>query len=260
MSTATARVRLAYEDRGTGTPVVLLHGLTFDRTTWTPIVEKLGNDIRTVAIDLPGHGETAGSPCSLWDAAALVNDTVTALGIERPIIVGHSISGAIASIYGASYPTLGIVNVDQPFEIRPFARMVQSLWPALCGPSFAAAFEPIQQSIGLDRVPEPLRSQVLAIQDIRQDLVLGYWRELMRTDPDDMQARIDDTASHIACPYLAAFGRPLAPSEREDLVNRLAGVEIEEWPDSGHFVHLVEGDRFTRRLRAFTESCTQIAA
>lgn len=109
--------------------MVLLHGLTFDRTAWMPIVERLGNDIRTVAIDLPGHGETGGSGGSLWDVAALVHDIVAELGIERPIIVGHSISGVIASIYGASYPALGIVNVDQPVEIRPFAKMVQSLWP-----------------------------------------------------------------------------------------------------------------------------------
>src|SRR5690242_3378249 len=174
MLTAPARLRLAYDDRGTGIPVVLLHGLTFDRTTWTPIVERLGEDIRTVAVDLPGHGETVGSPGSLWDIAALVQETVTELGIERPVIVGHSISGAIASIYGASYPALGVVNVDQPLETRPFARMVQSMWPALSGAGFAAAFEPIQRSMGVDRVPEPLRSQVLAIQDVRQTLVLGY--------------------------------------------------------------------------------------
>ena len=254
---STTATRLAYDDRGSRTAVVLLHGLTFDRTTWTPIVDKLGNDIRTIAIDLPGHGESAGSPCSLWDAAALVNETVTQLAVDRPIVVGHSISGAIASIYGATYPALGIVNVDQPIEIRPFARMVQSQWPALSGPDFSAAFAPIQNSIGLDRVPEPLRSRVLAIQDIRQDLVLGYWNELNRTDPDDLQGRINETAGRITCPYLAVFGRPLGPLEREGLMARVSAVEIEAWPDSGHFVHLVEPDRFTSRLRAFIQSCTE---
>lgn len=260
MSTAHARIRLAYDDRGAGTPVVLLHGLTFDRNTWTPIVERLGNDIRTVAVDLPGHGETGGSSGSLWDVAALVHDIVTELGIARPIIVGHSISGAIASIYGASYPALGIVNVDQPLEIRPFARMVQGLWPALSGPGFTAAFEPVQRSIGLDRVPEPLRSQVLAIQDVRQELVLGYWDELMRTDPDEMQARIDDVAGRITSPYLAVFGRELAPSERDYLLDRITHLQIEEWPDSGHCVHLVDVDRFATRLEAFMESCPHSTA
>jgi pyruvate dehydrogenase E2 component (dihydrolipoamide acetyltransferase) len=67
MSTTATHSHLVYDNRGSGTPVVLPHGLAFDRTTWMPIVEKLGNDIRTIAIDLPGHGETAGSPGSLLD-------------------------------------------------------------------------------------------------------------------------------------------------------------------------------------------------
>jgi pimeloyl-ACP methyl ester carboxylesterase len=259
MSTSTARVPLAYDAQGVGTPVVLLHGLTFDRSIWTPIVERLGSDVRCVAIDLPGYGESGGPPCSLWDVAASVHATVKELGIERPIIVGHSISGAIASIFGACYPSLGVVNIDQPLDIRPFRTMLQALWPALSGPSFAAAFEPIQRSIAIDRVPEPIRSQILERQIIHQDLVLGYWDELMRLDLCDMQARIDSVARQIACPYLAVFGRTLAPAEREGLVTRVAGILIEEWAGSGHCVHLVDVERFSTRLRAFLESCRQVA-
>jgi pimeloyl-ACP methyl ester carboxylesterase len=239
--------------------VILLHGLTFDRNSWAPIVERLGGGIRSVAIDLPGHGETGGPPRSLWDAAALVHDTVTELGIERPIIVGHSISGAIASIYAATYPALGVVNIDQPLDVRPFAMMLKAVWPVLSGPGFAAAFEPIQRSIALDRVPEPLRSQLLERQTVRQDLVLGYWEELMRLDPSETQARIDGVAGRIACPYLAIFGRTLAPAERDGLIARIGDVAIEEWVDGGHCVHLVDVERFTTRLRAFVELCRQAA-
>ena len=256
MTTTTARVPLAYNDGGGGTPVVFLHGLTFDRTVWAPIVGNLGREVRPVAIDLPGHGETGGSPCSLWDAAARVQETVTGLGIERPIVVGHSMSAAIAGIYAASYPALGLVNIDQPFEIRPFARMVRSLWPRLSGPDFASAFEPFRQSIGIDRISQPLRSEVQRHQHARQEVVLGYWDELLHTDPDDMQRRIDDTIRRIACPFLIVFGRTLELGERQELLSRIPSVEIEEWPGSGHCVHLVETERFASRLRAFIDACT----
>jgi pimeloyl-ACP methyl ester carboxylesterase len=239
---------------------VLVHGLTFDRSTWAAIVTKLGDDVRTIAVDLPGHGDTEGPPCSLSVAADRLNLTVTRLGIERPIVVGHSMGAAIASIYAASYPTLGVVNIDQPLEIRPFARMVRTMWPALSGPDFPRAFEPFRRSIGVDRVAEPLRRKVLASQDIRQDVVLGYWDELMQTDPDDLQARIDQASSRIASPYLAVFGRELEPSERRKLLNRIPHVQIEEWPGSGHCVHLVEADRFARRLRGFVELCGSTSA
>lgn len=255
MSTATAPSVLAYDDRGAGTPVVLLHGLTFDRAAWAPIVRELGEEVRTVAIDLPGHGETGGSSCSLWDAAVRVHDTVRAIGVERPVVVGHSMSAAIAGIYAASYPTLGLVDIDQPFEIRPFARMVRSLWPALSGPGFATAFEPFRQSIGIDRIPQPLIAEVQRSQRIRQEVVLGYWDELAQTDPEAMQARIDETTGRIGCPALMIFGRTLEPGERRELLGRISRVELEEWTGSGHCVHLVEAERFARRLQVFIDTC-----
>jgi pimeloyl-ACP methyl ester carboxylesterase/SAM-dependent methyltransferase len=249
------RTRLAYEDHGAGVPVLLLHGLTFDRTTWRPIIERLGAGVRTLAIDLPGHGETGGGPCSLSEVAELVHRLLGDLGIERPLVVGHSISGAIASIYGGTYPVLGVANVDQPVDIRPFAQLLRSLEPALKGPGFAAAFEAFQRSMGLDRVPEPLRSLVLAAQEVRPDVVLGYWDEVMRTDLDEMQARIEEIAQRNDAPYLAVFGRALGPTERDYMVDRINGLQLDEWPGSGHFVHLADVERFTTRLRAFIEQC-----
>ncbi|MFN2465522.1 MAG: alpha/beta fold hydrolase [Candidatus Dormibacteria bacterium] len=243
-----------------GTPVVFLHGLTFDRRTWGAIVAGLGDNVRALTIDLPGHGETGGLPCSLWDAAATVNDTVIGLGIDRPIVVGHSMGAAIAGIYAASFPTLGLVNVDQPLEIRPFARMVRQLWPALSGSNFRAAFEPFEEGIGVDRIPEPLRSEVVKGRDVRQDVVLGYWEDLISTEPNEMQTRIDDASSRITCPYLAVFGRALEPGERHDLLAQIPQAQIEEWPGSGHCVHLVECGRFTGRLQSFIEACAHPAA
>jgi hypothetical protein len=43
---------------------------------------------------------------------------------------GHSIPAAIASIYGASHPALGVVNIDQLVDVRPFAQLVRRLEPA----------------------------------------------------------------------------------------------------------------------------------
>src|SRR5438105_5597173 len=103
----TASDGLAYETYGDGMPVVFLHGLTFDRTTWRPIIERLGDGVRSIALDLPGHGDSGGEPCTLREAAARVKSAVDSLGIAEPVIVGHSISSGIASIYAASYPVRG---------------------------------------------------------------------------------------------------------------------------------------------------------
>src|SRR5579871_3707223 len=82
--------RLAYEERGAGVPVVFIHGLTFSRSTWHPVVDRLANRCRAVAVDLPGHGESAGLPQSMEEVVRQVHGLATGLGIARPVMVGHS--------------------------------------------------------------------------------------------------------------------------------------------------------------------------
>ena len=117
-----------------------------------------------------------------------------------------------------AYPVRGVVDVDQPLFVRPFAELAHSLAAALRGGDFDTAFEPFRQSIGVDRLPEPERSRILARQRIRQDLVVGYWDEMLHSTPEQLQARIDDTVriqdrsriqdpgSRIQDPFLAVFG------------------------------------------------------
>jgi pimeloyl-ACP methyl ester carboxylesterase len=251
-STSTA-TGLAYELRGTGVPVVFLHGLTFDRTTWTPVIERLGDGVLAVPVDLPGHGESEGPPCSLDELAGRVRELVRELGIGDPVVVGHSISGALAFVYASTYPALGAVTVDQGVDIRGFAATVRRLEPVLRSAAFGDAFAPFQASMGIDRIPEPHRSLVLASQRVDREVVLGYWEEPLRTDPDVLQARIDGALSELDVPCLAIFGGEVPDEERTRLA-RVPDLELEAWPD-GHFVHLVDVDRFALRLRRFVDRC-----
>ena len=151
---------LAYDIEGEGQPVVFLHGLTFDRRSWRPIIERLGGKVRSVAVDLPAHGESGGEPGSVVDVTAQVHDLVTELGLERPIVVGHSLAAAMALTYGASYHAAGVVAVGQGSEVQPFAEMLHKVAPMLRGPGFDQAWSMFEQTIGLDRVLEPTRSAV----------------------------------------------------------------------------------------------------
>jgi pimeloyl-ACP methyl ester carboxylesterase len=246
---------LAYETHGGGTPVVFLHGLTFDRTMWRPIIERLGEGVCSIAFDLPGHGETAGDPCGLPEAAARVNSALRSLGVGEPLIVGHSISSGIASIYAASYPVRGLVNVEGTVDIRPMAESVRRLEPVLRGEHFADAFARYEQSMGFEYVPEPLRARLLESQDIRQEVVLGYWDQLFRKEPRELQDEIEAMMVSIVAPCLCVFGHCLNTGERTYLHDHLSDLQIEEWPDRGHLVHLAEPDRFAARLRSFVDHC-----
>jgi pimeloyl-ACP methyl ester carboxylesterase len=249
-------VDLAYDVEGVGTPVVFLHGLTFDRRMWRPVIGRLDGPVLTVAVDLPAHGESGGEPAPLEKVADQLHELMTTLAIERPIMVGHSMSAGLAGMYAFAYPVGGLVVVDQGMDVRPFAELLHQLAPALRGPGFDAAWQAIESTLGLDLLPEPERSLALATHQVRQDVVLGYWDQLMTTDPAAFQESIDARIAAVAdVPSLAVFGRLLTDGERQRF-ERLTDIQIEVWAGGGHCVHLVDPGRFATRLSQFITHCT----
>lgn len=248
---------LAYDIEGTGAPVVLLHGMTFDRRVWRPITERLDHSVTSVAIDLPAHGGSAagGRPTRLENIAEQVHRLLRSLDLDRPVVVGHSVSAGIACAYAAAHPARGVVLVDQATEVLPFARMVHQMAPMLRGPGFDQVWPNIEKSLGLTLLPEPTRTLVLDTHRVEQDVVLAYWDQVLHTGPAELQAWVDAVAARIEVPCLAVFGRPATEGERKRL-DRMPDVQIEQWVGGGHFVHLVDPDRFTKRLRAFIAYCT----
>jgi len=246
---------LGHDVQGTGTPVVLLHGLTFDRSSWRPVFDRVGRQARTVALDLPGHGQSPGPPMRMERLSEVVHHTLQALDVDRPVIVGHSMFGALALTYAATQPVRGAVTVDNPLDVRPFARLVRQLEPALRSDAFAETFQRVfQTSMRLDLLDPAVRARVLCGQRIRPDLVLGYWAELLDTDPEALQTRIDRLITTIQAPVLALFGHDVSPSDRTRL-NTIPHADVEEWTGFGHFVQLVDPDRFASLLMAFTARC-----
>ena len=258
MVTATdLEAGLAYDIEGTGTPVVFLHGLSFDRRTWRPIMDQLEGSVTSIAIDLPAHGDSGGEPASLETVAERIHRLLQTLDVKRPVVVGHSMAAAVAGLYASAHPARGIVLVDQATEVLPFAQMLHQVAPMLRGPAFDQVWPNIENSLGLDRIPEPTRTLVLETHKVNQDVVLGYWDQVLNTEPAELQAWIDDKAAKIQIPCLAVFGRPATDGERERL-GRIPDAQIEEWAGDGHFVHLVDPGRFATRLCTFVEHCDQV--
>lgn len=92
------RYRLRYLDEGTGTPVVLIHGLAGDYSAWLAQIDVLRNHYRVIAFDNRGAGKSTqvDEPVTTVD---LANDTLQLLDhlkIQRAHVVGRSMGGAIA--------------------------------------------------------------------------------------------------------------------------------------------------------------------
>ncbi|MFN8394157.1 MAG: alpha/beta fold hydrolase [Bacteroidia bacterium] len=88
-------------DIGEGLPLVILHGFCETPAIFNGILPELSQECRVIAPTLPGHGGTPWDPSirSLDDIACWLRDILDAMGIERCVLVGHSMGGYIAAAF-----------------------------------------------------------------------------------------------------------------------------------------------------------------
>jgi pimeloyl-ACP methyl ester carboxylesterase len=133
---------------GDGTPVVLLHGLASNARIWDGVAQRLaGAGMRVIALDQRGHGESE-QPAGGYDFATVCRDlaaALDALGLQRPVLVGHSWGANVALQYAAerAEAVAGLVLVDGGFlGVADWPGMTRELArERLAPPRFAVPLE-----------------------------------------------------------------------------------------------------------------------
>ena len=119
--------------RSDGEAIVLLHGLGDSAETWARVMPALARDRRVLAPDLAGFGRTPVPPegMRLSTLASYLDGFLDAVGVERAILVGNSLGGAVAIRHSANRPeqvshlfllnSAGLLNAVPP-ELEPETR------------------------------------------------------------------------------------------------------------------------------------------
>ncbi|MCA9383381.1 alpha/beta hydrolase, partial [Candidatus Dojkabacteria bacterium] len=97
--------KIEYIVKGSGDPLLFIHGGTVSYRTYLPFIDKLSEKFQVYALSLPGAGRSSSIPLR-WnhlDYGHLVNSFVQEHEI-KPIIAGHSYGGAVSVISKALYP------------------------------------------------------------------------------------------------------------------------------------------------------------
>jgi 3-oxoadipate enol-lactonase len=217
---------------GGGQPTFLcLHGLVDTLEIWDRLVEPLAERGRVVRLDQRGHGESQAppGPCTREDLAADAVGVLDALGIERAILVGHSLGGIVAMTAALARPTrvAGLVLLGTASH---------------CSERVAAWYERIARAgeqEGLDGLaraiygaaPRPrVRGDARAIAQVT--------RALKSLHGDPLTPRL----AQVACPTLLLVGAndPLGPKASEIVLRALppGRGRLEVIAERGHWLHV----------------------
>ena len=104
---ATVSGEISIMTAGVGEPILLLHGLGATKGSFLPTVAALAGSFQTIALDLPGFGDSykpLGAPYHAPFFARAVVELMTALGLDRAHLIGNSMGGRVALEVGLRYP------------------------------------------------------------------------------------------------------------------------------------------------------------
>jgi len=253
-------IRIAYELRGAGEPLLLVHGLGYARWGWEPVLDGLAGRFLVVAFDNRGIGESDAPP-GPYTARFMAEDGIAVLdaaGIERAHVVGTSLGGMVAQELALGFPERvarlvlvcttpgGPAAYPMPQRTRRLLAETPALPPAerLCRLVENALSEKAA------RARPELVERILAGR-----LAVPY-------DPAAWQAQAAAGAAfdalerigEIQAPTLVLHGTDDAvvdPRNGELLAARIADARLERFQGAGHLLFWEQPERFVRLVVDF---------
>ena len=237
---------VALYETGTGDPaVIFIHGFAEHLRTWRPVQEQIAQTHRTVALDLWGFGASARPPdVKPSDWVRQFIGAMDALGIERAVLVGHSLGGRVSLMTARAHPerVAGLVPVDADWGQAPHGYLI--VWLLAHTPALPLALGRLRSSPGhiqrtIDLIVTPNHHFTPEMIEglFRPRRVVGSaacWRSLAAAPP---LADVRGLADGVNVPALVIWGAddPIVPLWAGQKLARKLGCPIEVLEECGHF-------------------------
>jgi 3-oxoadipate enol-lactonase len=258
----SAGARIAYEVRGDGDPLVLVHGLAYDRAGWGHFPDLLARHFRVVLLDNRGVGESDApeGPYSVAQMAADVEAVLDAVGLERTNLFGVSLGGYIAQELAVTHPE----RVDKLVLVSTAVAAAEGALPMpQRGIDGFMRFPMLSRDEGLRMLVE----NSLGEHGVRErpELVEEIYRYRLQHAPplEAWQAQLaagmgfahtSKPIEQIAAPTLILHGGAdviVDARNAEVLAARIPDARVETFPDRGHLMVWQEPEWFAEKLREF---------
>ena len=251
---------ITYLAEGEGIPILFLHGVAGAARQFGPQLAAFGRTQRALAWDMPGHGHSAPLPLVTMDAmAASLGAFIAALGLDRPILVGHSLGGMIVQRLLVEAP-----HIARAVVLSQTSSAFGGRDPAWADSFIRERLGPLDEGRTMSDLAARLaRSQmapaappsavVLAEDCIAHTPDSTYRDTILAMRGFDLRSALP----HIAIPTLVIAGSldQAAPATTlHRMADQIPGARCVVLEGVGHFAHLEAPDRFNQAINDFIAS------
>jgi pimeloyl-ACP methyl ester carboxylesterase len=274
-------VRLHYLEKGEGPPVVLIHGnvVTAEDFVLSGVFDRVARNHRVIAFDRPGYGYSERPQGSMWTAieqADLLAEAFFRLGIERPVVVGHSWGSLVALELALGQPddVSGLVllagyykptvRLDVPLVAPPAIPVIGDVLRYTVSPLMGAALMPlnVKAMFGPLDVPEHFKREFPYGFPVRPSQIRAESQDAVTMVP--AVYGMAERAAELNIPIAIIAGTEDRIVDHEDHARwfhqQLPGSVLRLVPGAGHMVHYAVPDEVAEAIEAVSERKTMVKA
>ena len=250
--------------RGTGYPVLFIHGIPTSGQLWNGVIEKLGGQYTCLAVDLPGLGRSPKTPYGPRQLEALA-DQIEQIRIENKIdkwhVVGHDAGSAVAVHYAFRFQQrvdrLALLSPAVFPELKPF-HLFRIMRKPVVGELLAPIVNSIFWNVAMRHAVQDRAELTDTVKDFQAPFAgpLGAWRMMSMLrwgNPEEVLAAIPEMLPQLLVPTLIFQGShdtavpELFALRASALIPRSKVVMV----DSGHFIPLNNPEVVATELLSF---------
>jgi pimeloyl-ACP methyl ester carboxylesterase len=209
--------RIHVVERGSGTPIVLVHGVTLGVATWAPQLRHLAGHHRVIAVDQRGHGQSlAGEEgYSLERLAVDLFEVLESLEVSGAVLAGHSMGGMVSQVLAVSRPA------DLGRHVAGLALVATSAGPLVPGPGGSALPRVLSEGARRNlRRAESRGRNLFPTED------LGTWATRLAFGTRPVPADVELTRSMIGAMSPAALSELLGALFEFDISRRIGDIDL----------------------------------
>jgi len=225
--------------------MALIHGAGENHLAWPAELRRV-DGVTVHALDLPGHGKSGGKGrSSVGDYVEVVRGFLDALNVERAVITGHSMGGAIAQQFALTWParTAGLILVATGAKLRVFPQILEGILT-----DTEATLDLVNRFAWGPNAPEQLvqlgRAQMA---ETRPEVTAG---DYAACDAFDVRERL----GQIGAPTLVIGGTAdqMTPFKYAGfLAEKIPGAKLARIEGAGHMVMLEQPELVARYVDQF---------